>query len=392
MALAAAGLLGAVLLGAFLSPGGAGAASAGVPLKVAAASLSQNSWQLVWRVGLSTPFSPSELARDGRTLCLLLERTRGGQATGDICITGSARGSRTPRLKDENAAGRGRLLPATVRRSSSRELTARFALAAARIAYRPLRWQVISTLAGHACAPPQPGGRPCFSVFPRKPALLRLHRPVLAGCVPRGPSWVFHGPTHVREIALTFDDGPWYDTPQVLSVLERERVVATFFQIGEQVAQYGGHGIERRMLADGDMIGDHTWNHRDVAGGGAFAAEEIVRAAQTIGGASGGFKPCLFRAPYGAVSSALLRVARGLGFATIQWDIDPRDWARPGVSAIYDNVISHAHDGGIVEMHDGGGDRSETIAALPHLIGTLRREGYRFVTVTQLLGYRLLYR
>ena len=69
-------------------------------------------------------------------------------------------------------------------------------------------------------------------------------------------------------IALTFDDGPWPDTPQFLSVLEREHVPATFFWIGEQVRQYGP-AVERRMLADGDMIGDHTWSHANVAGGGS---------------------------------------------------------------------------------------------------------------------------
>jgi peptidoglycan/xylan/chitin deacetylase (PgdA/CDA1 family) len=81
-----------------------------------------------------------------------------------------------------------------------------------------------------------------------------------------------------------------------------------------------------------------------------------------------------------------------LGFTTIQWDIDPRDWTTPGAAAIYDNVISNAHSGAIVIQHDGGGNRSQTLAALPREIHTLRREGYQFVTVTDMLGYRLLYR
>jgi peptidoglycan-N-acetylglucosamine deacetylase len=92
------------------------------------------------------------------------------------------------------------------------------------------------------------------------------------------------------------------------------------------------------------------------------------------------------------VTPALLRTARSPGFTTIQWDVDPRDWANPGEREIYDNVVSDAHDGAIVIQHDGGGNRSETLAALPLEIHTLRNEGYRFVTVTQLLGYRLLYR
>jgi peptidoglycan/xylan/chitin deacetylase (PgdA/CDA1 family) len=81
-----------------------------------------------------------------------------------------------------------------------------------------------------------------------------------------------------------------------------------------------------------------------------------------------------------------------MGFTTIQWDVDPQDWRRPGTDAIYDNVVDHAHPGAIVLQHDGGGDRSETLAAVPREIATLRSRGYRFVTVTQLLGQRLIYR
>jgi peptidoglycan/xylan/chitin deacetylase (PgdA/CDA1 family) len=81
-----------------------------------------------------------------------------------------------------------------------------------------------------------------------------------------------------------------------------------------------------------------------------------------------------------------------MGYTTIGWDIDPRDWSRPGTGAIYSNVVGNAHPGAIVIQHDGGGDRSETLAALPHEIDTLRREGYGFVTVTDLLGQRLIYK
>jgi peptidoglycan/xylan/chitin deacetylase (PgdA/CDA1 family) len=231
----------------------------------------------------------------------------------------------------------------------------------------------------------------CTAVFPKTPAIAKLHVPQLVGCV-AGPSFVFHGPTTQRVVALTFDDGPWYDTAQLLGILEREHVPATFFEIGDQVSAYGQSGaIERRMLADGDMLGDHTWDHADVAGGGLFARQEITRAAAALRSASG-FSPCLFRAPYGAVSSGLISQARSLGFTTVQWDIDPRDWARPGTSAIYNNVIANAHPGAIILQHDGGGDRSQTLAAVPREIDTLKRKGYRFQTITDMLGMRLIYK
>jgi peptidoglycan/xylan/chitin deacetylase (PgdA/CDA1 family) len=265
-----------------------------------------------------------------------------------------------------------------VSRSGAAGLSASFLPAAIGEAYRPIRWQVLDTL------------RSSTATFPRHPPLLKLHTPIPVGCVASGPPFVDNGSARVHQIALTFDDGPWYDTPQFLDILEREHVHATFFQIGEQEGEYGS--VDRRILGDGDMIGDHTETHADVAGGGSFARGEIADAAAAIRGATGGFRPCLFRAPGGAVSPGLISLARSMGFTTIQWDIDPRDWARPGTNAIYDNVVANAHNGAIVIQHDGGGDRSETLAALPREIATLRGRGYRFVTITQLLGQRVIYK
>jgi peptidoglycan/xylan/chitin deacetylase (PgdA/CDA1 family) len=92
------------------------------------------------------------------------------------------------------------------------------------------------------------------------------------------------------------------------------------------------------------------------------------------------------------VSGGLIAEARRMGFTTIQWNVDPRDWARPGTSAIYANVVDNARNGSIIIQHDGGGDRSETLAALPREISTLRHRGFQFETVTQLLGMRLIYK
>jgi peptidoglycan/xylan/chitin deacetylase (PgdA/CDA1 family) len=221
-----------------------------------------------------------------------------------------------------------------------------------------------------------------------------LHVPQLVGCVATGPKFVFHGPSTGKRIALAFDDGPWYDTPQFLHVLETKHAVATFFQIGNQISTYGGKNgsLEKRMLRDGDMIGDHTWSHPDVSAGGSFARTQISEAANAIKNATGGFYPCLFRAPYGATSPALINLVRQMGMTTIQWDIDPRDWSLPGTQAIYSNVVNNAQPGAITEMHDGGGPRYETVDALPRIIDTLRARGYHFVTVAQLLGYRLIYK
>ncbi len=362
-----------------------------------ASSLTQAGRQVVWTVVLGHSFSPAALAPARRSLCLLIEREPNGSVAGQLCVMGAATRRGNPRIAyapiTRAGPGPARVVAATISRTGSHELIAAFEPSSIGLRYRPLRWQVISTLGPPACRPPTPNRIGCFLLFPHKPTLARLHTPKLVGCVPSGSPFVNSGPTNRRVIALTFDDGPWVQTAQFLDVLERMHVVATFFEIGENIATYGEDGvIERRMLAGGDMIGDHTWSHIDVAGAGPEAARQISLTAEAIRAATRGFTPCLFRAPGGAVSGALIAEARSMGFTTIQWNVDPRDWARPGTNAIYENVVSNAHSGSIVLQHDGGGDRSETLAALPREIETFRREGYSFETVTQLLGQRLIYK
>jgi peptidoglycan-N-acetylglucosamine deacetylase len=377
-----------------------GSSASSQPLQVQAASLVQDGQDLVWRLQVAEPFSPGALAHAQRSLCLLIERVSSGIASGEVCAGGPARGSKEPRLLytqiTSKGSGPARVISAAVTRTSSEDLSASFLPAAVGLSYKPLRWQVISTLRGAACGSPSPSGGSCFELYPGKPTLLKLHPPILAGCLASGPSLVYHGPTHAREVALTFDDGPWNDPPasQFLRVLEREHVPATFFEIGRQIAPFDLGGVaERRMLADGDMIGDHSWSHPDVA---ALPPQQQVAqledAAVAIRHATGGFTPCLWRPPYGDISPSLVKLARGLGFLTIMWSVDPRDWALPGVGAIYSNVVTNSRDGSIVIQHFGGGPRFETLAALPQEIATLRSRGYRIVTVSEMLGLRLLYR
>jgi peptidoglycan/xylan/chitin deacetylase (PgdA/CDA1 family) len=156
--------------------------------------------------------------------------------------------------------------------------------------------------------------------------------------------------------------------------------------IGRQVAAHAS--LLKRMLRDGDMIGNHTWSHANVGLGGATA--QIAETNVAIRAASG-FTPCLFRPPYGASSPALVAEVEAAGMRSIRWNVDPADWKSPGVEAIVANVLANAHDGAIVLSHDGGGARDQTIAAYERIIPALRARGYKLVTVTDLLGYPLVH-
>jgi peptidoglycan-N-acetylglucosamine deacetylase len=363
-------------------------ASSPAPLSIQTSSLVQNGQQLVWSVTLQTPFSPGRLARAKQGLCLLIEHPS-GVVRGEACVEGPARHSSTPRLTYTPTGGRTGVIVAAIARASVRELSATFLPSAVGQGYRSFHWQT-ETLA--ECS----SSEGCKPVSQSRPALVKLHTPQLVGCVAAGPSLVYNGPADHREVALTFDDGPWYEPPPpaFVDLLKRYHATGTFFEIGDQISRYDPTGAyERAMLSDGDMIGDHSWSHPDVAALPVSQQRaQLLDAAAAIRRATHGFTPCLWRPPYGDISKSLISLARSLGFLTIMWDVDPRDWALPGVTAIYTNVIDNARDGAIVIQHFGGGPRYETIAALPHEIDALRARGYRFVTITQLLGLRLIYR
>jgi peptidoglycan/xylan/chitin deacetylase (PgdA/CDA1 family) len=181
------------------------------------------------------------------------------------------------------------------------------------------------------------------------------------------------------EVALTFDDGPSAYTPALLAELETLRAPATFFLVGRQVA--GSQALLQRMLADGDALGNHTWDHVDVSHGGPDAAAELERTNAAIAAATGGYRPCLFRPPYGSTGPRLEALARSLGMQTVLWTVDPRDWSRPGTATIVTRVLTAVQPRAIVVLHDGGGPREQTVAAVPAIIRGLRARGYRLVTV-----------
>jgi peptidoglycan/xylan/chitin deacetylase (PgdA/CDA1 family) len=186
-----------------------------------------------------------------------------------------------------------------------------------------------------------------------------------------------------REVALTFDDGPGPYTLRILAVLRRHHVPATFFEIGRLVDAQPS--ITRRLADAAEVIGDHTEDHPFLARlTPAVQRDELIDAEHAITRAGAPF-PDLFRPPYGSFDHATLAMLRARRLLMVLWTVDTGDYARPGVKRIVDATVDGARPGAIVLLHDGGGDRSETVAALPRIIRLLRRHGYRLVTVPDLV-------
>jgi peptidoglycan/xylan/chitin deacetylase (PgdA/CDA1 family) len=182
-----------------------------------------------------------------------------------------------------------------------------------------------------------------------------------------------------RDIALTFDDGPGPYTPQVLSVLEHYHVPATFFEIGENVVQYPQY--TRLVASAGYPVEDHTWTHPDLSTIPVSQFPYQIDQTQNEIRALTGDTPSCVRPPYDDWDTTVLDQIAVRGLTTMSYSIDPRDWTLPGVQAIVDSVVGAAFPGAVVDMHDGGGDRSETVEALPQIITGLEADGYKFVSI-----------
>lgn len=197
-----------------------------------------------------------------------------------------------------------------------------------------------------------------------------------------------------KKVAITFDDGPdprW--TPKILDILKQKQVHATFFVIGVDASEWPG--ILKREYAEGHCIGNHTYTHPNFEEISQTQLRWELNLTQRLIGSIVGVKSILFRPPYGidhqpeyAEEVAQLPNAQDMGYLIVGQKIDPHDWKEPGVPAseIVDRVMRQADEGNIVLLHDGGGDRSQTVLALPQIIDQLRARGYEIESVPSLLN------
>jgi peptidoglycan/xylan/chitin deacetylase (PgdA/CDA1 family) len=215
-----------------------------------------------------------------------------------------------------------------------------------------------------------------------------------------GPTLVAGAPTQ-REVALTFDDGPNPPyTDRILDVLRSEHVRATFFVVGRAAVAYPN--TVRRIVRDGNALGNHTWDHAHlIVESPAAIRSELLRTDAAIARITGTHTH-LMRPPFGARDFAVIDAAHALGYRVVMWSVPlPNDWEQPGDATIAKRVIDRVRDGGIIVLHDGNRgivcarahapplrtcDRSQEVAATREIVDALRARGFRFVTIPELVA------
>jgi peptidoglycan/xylan/chitin deacetylase (PgdA/CDA1 family) len=194
---------------------------------------------------------------------------------------------------------------------------------------------------------------------------------------------VAHGARDVRAVALTFDDGPGALTPALLDVFARDGGQATFNVLGERVA--GREPLLRRTLAEGHELGSHAYRHERLAGRPYEAWRQLRRTNRALLEATG-VRPRTFRPPYGHASPGVVAAAALAGLVTVGWDVNPRDYREPTAEQIEDRVMALVRPGSIVLLHDDRRALDATVTATERLVLRLVEDGYRLVTVSELLA------
>jgi peptidoglycan/xylan/chitin deacetylase (PgdA/CDA1 family) len=241
-----------------------------------------------------------------------------------------------------------------------------------------LVWGLVSR-SGDDPPPRRPAALPPPSPKPPPPR----RKPTAVDRVLRYTAWVANGRPRQRELALTFDDGPSAYTPRLVKALRSVDAPATFFPVGTSIERYPRY---LRLVRDaGFTIGDHTMTHPQLGQmSGPRQIGEIDGQARLLRHARVPY-PRLFRPPYGSFDSDTLGLLQERRMLMVLWSVNPEDYTRPGAKRIVRRVLDTARPGSIVLLHDGGGNRAQTVRAVPRIVRKLRARGYRIVSVPRLL-------
>jgi len=202
-------------------------------------------------------------------------------------------------------------------------------------------------------------------------------------------TFLLSGPSDKRQVALTFDDAPDDNfTPKVLDVLKREGIRATFFVVGNRVEQHPE--IVKRMIAEGHIIGNHSYDHPDFSKLTDAQFRDQIRRTDRIIRQYANYTPSFVRPPYGNITENQILWLASQHRKVINWNVDSLDWKNLSAEEVQTNVLAHIGPGSIVLQHAAGGkgeDLTGTIEALPHIIRKLRNDGVTFVTIPEMFGW-----
>jgi peptidoglycan/xylan/chitin deacetylase (PgdA/CDA1 family) len=201
-------------------------------------------------------------------------------------------------------------------------------------------------------------------------------------------TFLFSGPPSKREVALTFDDVPDLKfTPQVLDMLKKSGVKATFFVVGNRAEAHPE--IVKRMIQEGHVIGNHSYNHPNLPKVSDDVFHDQILRTENILADIAGYRPKLFRPPYGNVNEKQIEWLASQQYHIINWNVDSLDWKGLNADQVVTNVVSHVTPGSIVLQHGAGGageDLTGTVQALPIMIERLQSKGIKLVTIPELFG------
>lgn len=197
---------------------------------------------------------------------------------------------------------------------------------------------------------------------------------------------ITHGNPRLPEVALTFDDGPGQYTPQILTILQQYGVKATFFSIGQNIARFPAY--LQQALVGQHAVENHTFTHPHLPDLPLATIYQELSTTQSTVLKAAGTRPTVFRPPFGEYNEDVLTAASQLGLTVVTWDADADDWLTPQPPAdfIASRILGAARNGAIFLLHEAGGNRANTVAALPAIITGLQARGLMLVTIPQMLA------
>lgn len=195
------------------------------------------------------------------------------------------------------------------------------------------------------------------------------------------------GPAKEKKVALTFDDGPdSVYTPQILDILDKKKIKATFFLIGSRAELFPE--VVKRMAEEGHIVGNHTMSHPNIIKLDQVKTKENIMAAENVLADLAGYRTSLFRSPYGSLNPEKIQEIKDLGYKIIAWNVDSLDWKSLTEEQVMYNILENVKGGSIILQHSSGSEEEDltgTVGALPRIIEVLEKEDYKFVTIPELL-------